>query len=345
MFILVLSPNLEDFHGIIISGLTEQTKLSFSSSNSSFTDCVRNPRTLLFSSNSASCSQLSYEDNYSINRVSCSTQGDYSFLRCSFFGDPNNIMAGHGGAICISNNEATLSVDYCQFYSFAVDGRGGAVYTENLTRVIVKNSLFDRCIPPSHQVGGAGAIRITNSSQPLIESCTFTSCSCLVDGGAVYIYLGGCSSNNAIVAQNSRFVCCKCTGEDRSDGSDGGGVMMWDNDPLIGVRNCLFSYCHSYKGGGIYLYLPDDNQLTPVQFCFFTKNSGTYGIDVFVHVEDDSCWEGIFSHSCTSGASNSLGQNHLYPVNIVNTWLPQANINPNLTRTESERGHPLSIII
>ena len=268
-----------------------------------------------------------------MNRVLCSTQGEYLFTRCVFFGDPNNLIEGDGGAIYLENNSATLTVDSCQFYSLAVTSCCGAISTDNLPKVNITNSLFNSCSAAVYPYGGVGAVLIIHCSQPLIQDCLFTSCTSFGDGGAVYLYYGYCSWNNGIAVQNSRFVSCKCTGESTGDGADGGGLMTYANEQLIGIHNCLFSHCYCYKGAGIYLYLPDIRQLTPIQFCFFTHNSGTYGNDVFVHYRSTFRWSIIFSHCFTAGSAHTLGENGNSPSHVDNNWLPQANVNATLTST------------
>ena len=258
-----------------------------------------------------------------MNRVSCSVQGDYSFSRCLFFGNPNNPITGSGGAIYLSNNQATLTVESCQFHLLAVTNSGGAIYTNYLSNVNITDSFFNGCRAPVSQVGGVGAVFIIQCSQPLVQNCLFTSCICSLDGGAVYFGDCSCSWHNGIAAQNSQFLSCKCTGENyRSDISDGGGIMTWGNTHLIGVRNCLFFNCHCYKGGGIYLYIPSSRDLTPIQFCFLNKNTGTYGNDVFVNFAFSLGWTKIFLHSFTTGSPSILGENSGSPRHVANNWLP-----------------------
>ena len=266
-----------------------------------------------------------------MNRLFCSTQGDYSFIRCIFFGNPSSQITGTGGAIYLKNNGASLTIDSCQFHSIAVSGDGCALYINYPQKVNITDSLFDRCHPPGYEVGGVGAVFLLYCPQPLIQNCLFSSCTCSADGGAVYLYHGYCSWNNGIAVQDSRFICCKCTGETTGDGSDGGGLMTYANDELLGIRNCLFSHCYSYKGAGIYLCVPNKRSLTPIQFCCFIKNSGTYGNDVFVDNATIFSWSIIFSHSCTAGSAHTLGVIGNPPQHVANNWLPPTTINSKFT--------------
>ena len=292
---------------------------------------MRKPFLLVSLSNSATCSQLSYVNEPHLNRLSCSSQGDYSFTRCSFFGDPHNPLAGNGGAISISSSAATLTVSSCDFHLLAVTGDGGAIYTASLPKVSITDSLFERCKPPGYEEGAIGAALIHSCANPFIQNCMFVLCTSFGDGGAVYFYYGGCEWNNGIAVQNSRFVCCKRTAENsRSDVTDGGGLMTYDNTQLIGVSNCLYSQCHSYKGGGMYLYILNYRDLSSIQFCFFTKNTGTYGNDPFVNFQCTVYLENIFLRSFTAGAANSFRKDHSSPHNIANNWLHTININMDL---------------
>ena len=288
---------------------------------------MKNRNLLSSFTNEASCPQLSYEDNPSMNRISCSTHADFSFVRCIFFGHPTNPTADIGGAICIINEGSSLTVESCKFGSLIASTSAGAIYTKDVSPVSFKHSLFDRCSSPTDLTGSSGAIKIADSTQPLIQNCLFTSCTTFGDGGAVYLSRGRCSSNNGIAVQNSRFVSCKCTGETTGDGADGGGLMTWANEQLLGIRNCLFSHCYCYKGAGVCLYVPDDSSLTHFKFGFFIKNAGSFGNDVFVNVAYGSGWGSVFSHTCTTGAVHPLGDNYLSPEHVENNWFPQTHIN------------------
>ena len=100
--------------------------------------------------------------------------------------------------------------------------------------------------------------------------------------------------------------------------------MTFANSELIGVSNCIFSHCYSFKGAGIYLYVSGDRTLIPMQFCFFTQNSGTYGNDVFAHFLSTIWWDKIFLHSYTTGSSYTLGENGSAPMHVENNWIPQS---------------------
>ena len=108
----------EYFYGIICSGLTDKTKLSFSSSNSSFSNCVRKskliPPSKLLSNKDLTTQQISTREG--LHETS-------SFISCSFVCESSFA----GGTIYITGSSCSLFVSLCTFDHCSSSSEGGAI--------------------------------------------------------------------------------------------------------------------------------------------------------------------------------------------------------------------------
>ena len=299
------------------SGPRNQTPLSSLSSNSSFTECVRNTHSLVSSyhppiSNNV-CPASPVQDQTFIKYKCDGGSGTHSFKHCSW---DNNGLTSAGGAIHIvfseSQSSISLSVSQCIFlHCHETSTDGGAVYARNIASASVSDSLFFDC-ECGTQVGkeGGGICLNGMSEQPLIKLCSFVSCMSADDGGGCGIYTSKCNMNYAI---NS---CCfiKCKSTHRSNG-EGGGICIYTNKHFITCTNCLLRACETlYQGGGIWMDFPSSTTLKPITFCFFQENKAGSGIDVFLRGFSSSSQAIIHSFSFESSTGRVKGGS--------DDWLP-----------------------
>ena len=264
-------------HLILFSGLSDKTKLSFSSSNSSFLECTRKHDThYLLSNGECNPSQSSYQDNQEMERLSCSTtDGDYSFSNCRW-----SICSYASNASCIYlvNSSSSLTVDKCSFTDCKANaGCGGAIYGYNINRVNVMQSSFLRCniLSSSHSEHGGGGMYLEYvTDEVIIQSSSFIDSSVPHDSGGVDMWYCSCTSGHTNTFQDCKFI--ECVGVD----NDGGGIMAWETTYNVGIINTLFASCSSYLGGGIRIYIPFVGSCESIAFCFFDNNSGTWGHDI-----------------------------------------------------------------
>ena len=288
-----LTDSIDTFYGIICSGLTKKTKLSFSSSNSSFTECVRkrtaiyNPHNYFHSGlNSNSC-MLS-----TLSVIGCSTPltelanlrslpKSMAFISCMW--TSINAASDAGAAIKCSDGNYVLTVEKCSFSFCSALKKGGAIHSSSIHTLDVRESSFHKCsTSTTDNDEGSGAIWIYSITQKLsITQSSFISCTSKASGGASLIQK--CSSNikGAGIINNCRFVDCNATDET----PDGGAVWVWTNSALIGLSNCLFTKCNALNtmgdGGALRhnlnTYFPGSY---PISYCFFNRNTAKYGNDI-----------------------------------------------------------------
>ena len=316
--------------------LTEKTKLLFISSNSSFSECVRNSDMRQYHIPSVTpnddCPSTPVT-NREFKPIKCTySSGSHSFIQCTW---DNSERTSNGGAIHYrltantKDSSTSLTVDKCTFLhckeADPIDG--GAIYTAYIGTVSVSNSHFLDCKSGSGETGaeGGGVLCYFISVLPLIRSCTFLFCTTGDDGGGCGIWF----SNSSLAYAVDSCRCIKCQGT-HIDNSQGGGIMLAWNDMFITITNCLLSACETkYQGGGIWMSYPSGTSVRPLTFCFFSENKSGYGRDVqFINFPSDAeaithsfSTEPSISGSVCVGTFNSetVVYSNIHPVN----WLPQ----------------------
>ena len=317
-----LACSTESFYGILCSGLTEKTRRSFISSNSSFIGCVKKH----------SISAYSPDNDYS-NDNSCRTGCTFDHLRV-FLPSTANLQheftsckwiscngESGGGIYLKAGNTVTLSVIKGEFYSCkASPNRGGGIYAEGIKTLTIQESLFHKCIAEAKNDFGGGGIQLLSIQQPfIIQSTAFLSCESGNDGGGISIYIYATWQRVCFV--DDRFVGCKGLYE---QGSDGGSLMLWDSNASVGCSNTIFadSYC-AMRGGAVSYYIfTSANHPSSIQlftFCFFQNNQVKSNRTNDAYFED---WKPTqpFLH-CFSTTS----VNRVHPPTNDNNWLPYGN--------------------
>ena len=335
---IITSHSTDTFYGIICTGLTDKTKLSFTSSNSSFNECVSNSHASvhfnsIITPNDPSC----FIDRIPATSPACNASSHntlndgskYKFSFCNW--NSCGAPGGSGAAITCTGSSTVLIVERCSFISCSADIEGGAIHTSSINTLDVSLSFFHECCTTATMNDhGSGAIWIYGIQQKLtLLENSFISCTSKASGGAFTVW--NCLADiEGEDIRESRFLDCNAT----DTSPDGGAVWIWTNNALIGLSTCLFSVCNSYYGGGLDHYLSNyDSGTYPIRFCFFNKNTGIYGNDVLLYKLSPSNSSPILLHCFSTSDSPRICYNSSGYHNIDSSWLLQVTI-------ESMKLHP-----
>ena len=301
--------NIHTMYVLLSSGLTAKTKLSFTSSNSSFIKCVRNNISSFFLSND-NCPGPSYE-GCTFNQTTPPTLSTITlFTRCTFSGMTS---AGRGAAI-FSTSFCTISLISCVLKDCTAAKNGGAVFLSGINSLTITNILFQNCKTNSDvDYPGGGGIYIGGSSSSLtIRSSSFISCKASVKKNA----RGGGGFWASVIQKcfcySSRFISC-------SSNSAGGATVLQSPNDDFQISDCLFKGNTANHGGGAIREI--DNPTSPtrhLKFSFFTANraNDNNGNDLCVH---NAILATPFLHCFTTTSSSRV-------YNGNDNWLPQGRI-------------------
>ncbi|KAH7816839.1 uncharacterized protein MONOS_18195 [Monocercomonoides exilis] len=192
----------------------------------------------------------------------------------------------HGGAISITGNSAsTLSLSNCLFQgNIARNGRGGAIFTESISRISIRNSIFLNCQAPNesfNEAGGAICIA-TPQSTYIVGNNSFRNCHVGNDGGGISIGYKSVLTSGDVIADCS-FINCSTS---NVSSPTGGGIQMWGMMISPVVTNCLFLNNYAVDGGGITIHLKVQATSNIILFCFFHNNSAVGACDVLLHAQN-----------------------------------------------------------
>ena len=306
------------FYGILCTGLTEKTKLSFMSSNSSFTECVRKHDIVTVSSSflaNSNCDGPTYLSCTftQVNLTSLYTSA--TFTSCVW----TNCQSQNGGGIYlnVTSSSVTLSLNQSEFYSCTSSHRGGGIFVEGIGQLQVQYSLFHACVAGAAADYGGGGIEIHDGGRPLIQETSFLSCQSGSDGAGMGIWSSPFYHEACVL--NSRFVGCHAApfGND----NDGGSLIVWDAIAAICCSNILFvDSLSEYRGGAssyyIYSSAGHHSSIHLFIFCFFKNNVARFrpGNDVYFHNwKPDQPFLHCFSLTPTD---------RIYPNGKDDNWLP-----------------------
>lgn len=177
---------------------------------------------------------------------------------CTFNG--NESIAG-GGAICIDseNNETSMFLDECKFFSNAMTYNNSAIYvTGNSASMSMNKCLFESNYRP---------IVIENSAQLRVHDCTFSD-----NQGVISQY-----DNAPVFIDQSQFV---------SNIYVNGGVFQFNspgdsNQALLEVVNSIFEGNLALSKGGVLWCNGDSNDTITIRNCTFFGNNVTENGSVF----------------------------------------------------------------
>ena len=317
----------DNLYDIICSGITETTRFSFTSSNSSFTECERthnsSPHTYL-GTNSNDDEQNGEGKDFGNKQVVLDHSSTHNFISCLW----RNCLAALGGAISFrSLTESSLIMNKCTFYSCGsssssvwTDG-GGAISAFNVRSVSLSGCLFVSC---SHTSGSGGGINMyTILHQAYINYCVFISCSAWDDGGCAAIW-DSKALDNPIACLNCRFI----KGTAKGSGSGSGGHLIFFNTYYIACSNCLFSDSEADLGAFYFLYSSYCSGKYPLIFSFFNNNSAAkHGNDAALDNYAPNDNNPLFLHCASTSSPNRVGfwyNNRWDKTDVI--WLPLNNI-------------------
>ena len=314
---------LDTFYGILSSGLTEKTKLSFSSSNSSFTHCVRkhNPHYLASSSNTYGVTDdlhwwmdELFSDNTKKPISSSSTEGDYSFTSCTF---TTLTSDSNGGAIFFSlSGTLTISSSIFELCSNIVPENlfegGGAVCVQT-GYLIAHRNIFILCTTP--YLGG-GLLVQSDCVSSIVSLSTFISCKA-GHGGGLTTYWGPKS-----LVSSSRFISCIAS-------ISGGGIYhnSGSTESFLTISNSLFKDNNAQtkdsnvRGGGAFEDYRSSEYQSEYSFLFCSGNKASSGKGNDISVQWNKVTESSFIHSFTLEISTSFWNNNSHI-----DWLPSGTV-------------------
>ena len=214
----------------------------------------------------------------------------------------------------------TLEVDKCSFFHcHSSDVGSGGVFAHCISSASVSDSIFFDCSCSEASTQEGGGVFMGNlSGKPLVQSCSFISCTSGDDSGGCGIWY--CSSSLTYSVDFCRFITCKAAHPESGQG--GGAVLAW-NEQFVPLKNCLFFSCDAVsEGGGLWIdcrYATNDRKFV---FCFFSQNTADSGKDVCV-------WRFPLNyvpllHCFTTSTGKTVGEYE--NTNEHNNWLPQGTL-------------------
>ena len=325
---IIHNKSLVTFTCILCSGLTDKTKLAFTASNSSYSECIR--RHLPFMSLSSSFSTSYNEDCTAPDYKECTfttphltpSSSSVSFTSCTF----NSLESdSNGGAIYFTNNPSgTLTVLSCVFIHcsanppLADSHGGGGIYMNSGSKLNVSLSTFFFCVSA---VSGGGILAEVALISSLASECTFIECG-NGQGGGLMTYIGPSSSVSSCV-----FISCVAD-------SVGGGIYhdsTADSSSLT-LSNCLFTNsCAKYKngssfeqtrGGGAFEDYRSKGYASAYSFSFFSGNTAPFGVGNDISINGYSLSLTNIQCCLTTTLSYSLWNKQYIG---HEGWLPQTN--------------------
>ena len=171
----------EIFYGILCSGLTEKTRLSFTSSNSSFSECVRNHNLKLsYNKQIAECITTHKEHCVNTQQNPLKEGVSHCIISCTF----NSISSPvpRGGVLYLhhtsQSSTTSLTVDRCIFDTCNTTATatevygGGAIYVD-CGSFYLSSSIFIQCSSKSY---GGAIDAYLHCERATFFYCTFLSC-------------------------------------------------------------------------------------------------------------------------------------------------------------------------
>jgi predicted outer membrane repeat protein len=134
-----------------------------------------------------------------------------------------SITVGGGGARILNSYVHFTNCTFSDNYTYM---RGGAIYAQNTSGIVLKNCVFKNNITGNNTQSLGGAIYM-NSGYLTIQSCTFTS-NQSKSGGAIATY------SPTVVIDRTTFSANKAT-------TDDGGAIYNGSESSLSVYNSLFA--------------------------------------------------------------------------------------------------------
>ena len=252
------------------SGLTYKTSLSFTSSNSSFSECVRHSHHrfnhfILENSDNPPCSSETIYGRctYRTTGPSLSGSGPFLFTDTDFILCKHNGENVYGGAIDCT--EGDLTITRCSFLQCSCSNRGGAVSFRSDGKCNQEDNLYLKCSADVAS-GAFDSYEWGKSPNNYQNSCTFIGNSANLYYGHICIEYSAdiCVDSNMYIRGSSHGEHDACAGS----------VAQFTSSHLVTYSNCIFSKgsANSY-GGGIGTYEPYESNASPYfYFSYFSNN-------------------------------------------------------------------------
>ncbi len=181
-----------------------------------------------------------------------------------YFSVQDTSVGWHGIRIINSNSNAMDSskIVLCKFTSgkalnsTTADKRGGAIYCEQSSDVLIKNCAFMK----NYAAFDGGAIALINNSAILIDSCIFMNNDCAFYGGCIYVDGSNAKIKNSIFSNNRASFF-------------GAAIAGW-NSSAFRVENCKISDNVAGACTGIYTAV---NCSPTIVNTLFSGNISTLG--------------------------------------------------------------------
>ena len=289
---------------ILHSGVIQKAKISFVSSNSSFTECVR--KHLYYSSNLMKHNSISLTHLVS-NMDTVTTYQDphdgkeHTFTD-TFFQCKND--DGCGGAIDQTQG-GDLTIKRCVFETCSCGDRGGAVSFRSNGTCTQEDNLYSCCWSDTH----SGAFDSYDTSKH--PNHNHRRCKYICNSARTY-YGHSCIEYSSETTVDSNIYI-----HGRSDGNGNAGtVVNYHSTGTIVYSNCIFCDGKADNSGGLSFLSGYPNYISTysVKFCFFRNNYGT-----------DNTAKEIYFNSITSGNSNAKYIVHSFTATPGSTVYLQSN--------------------
>ena len=325
MFSIIQSTDTS--YGILSSGLTEKTKFTFISSNSSFSECARNQHFFHHQNTIPDgCSSSEISSCISISRTILQGGETHSFLSCYFLSVSSSFPSG--GALYLhsdsSADSTSLRVEHCLFDTCTVSNSvypqgGGALYTDCGT-LSVLCSVFISCASACY---GGGLFAYDKCRSSDVTLSTFINCSA-GNGGGLQTFTGPTSSVNSC-----RFLSCvanRVGGGLYHDGEESYWIKITDSlftDNYANYKIC--SDTSETRGGGGFEDGRSNAYSFSCLFSFFTRNRAPYGVGNDISVLKNQHNNSPLTFCFTTTSRDSFWNNGSY----VNTWLHKTIVDTN----------------
>ena len=263
---------------------------TITSSNSSFTECERNPTSHLYSSffsPNSNCNNSPYEGCPFTGTYRTPT-GSITFKKCNF--THMHTSADNGGAIYYTHTSGTLTVVSCVFIECVSNtahdngNGGGAIYAHTVSKVDISASLFLSCACYSLDGCDGGAVELyTLSSQPFINQCAFILCYADDEGGALSIW--DSAADDSYACTECCFIGCSVPTANTGHVPCCGALVLAINHAVLCFSSLLFSSNRGWIGGAYGTDYNVDSAVPTLSFCFFCSNAAAHGGDVYFECE------------------------------------------------------------
>ena len=272
---------------ILSSGLTEKTRLFFTSSNASFIDCVSKDRETnsalhhsnLFTSfplkNNSSPVTINSKERETNNLINehqtLDSSVDFSFSswsKCSY---------SKGGALLFQQHSGgSLTITSCKFSTCSSSSDfGGAICVQSIGTFLCISTTFYDCHAYGRDGGGLEAYLISDCT--MIHECMFISNTASHSGGGIVVAEIGtttCDDSFPAVISESQFI--------GNEAIIGAGLHMRPCISTPYIYNSLLCSNTGIDGGGLQFITDGISSISSLSFSFlfFSHNSATNGNDI-----------------------------------------------------------------